>query len=192
MITDVISRVLLVTSNIRGSSICFPKSLYKKTSNEIFVELKAIVKTGASKVQESLTRPTSVCYDRSAVTACIKQPALTHTPTPPRGREEKDATKTNFSSCSDHSWIKNDRYIFFPYFRVWVFLFFFFFCELLSLQHNTLVLWYTQTFHQITKETNDQHGIKKWPSKIHCHSHVYLYFAWNTETTCTYSRTWPF
>ena len=29
----------------------------------------------------------------------------------------------NFSSCSDHSWIINDCYIFFPYLRVWVFLF---------------------------------------------------------------------
>ena len=33
IITDVLSRVSLVTSNIRGSSICSPKSLYKKTSN---------------------------------------------------------------------------------------------------------------------------------------------------------------
>ena len=29
----------------------------------------------------------------------------------------------NFSSCSDHSWIINDCYIFFPYLRVSVFLF---------------------------------------------------------------------
>ena len=29
----------------------------------------------------------------------------------------------NFSSCSDHSWIINDCYIFFPYLQVWVFLF---------------------------------------------------------------------
>ena len=45
-------------------------------------------------------------------------------PTPPRGRE-KNVTKMNFSSCNDHSpkWIINDCYIFFPYLRVWVFLF---------------------------------------------------------------------
>ena len=35
IITDVSSHVSLVTSNIRGSSICPPKSLHKKTSNEI-------------------------------------------------------------------------------------------------------------------------------------------------------------
>ena len=68
IITDVSSRVSLVTSNIRGSSICSPKSLYKKTSNEILAELKAIVKTGVLKVLEAPTRPTPVCYDLSAVT----------------------------------------------------------------------------------------------------------------------------
>ena len=39
IITDVLSCVSLVTSNIRGSSICSPKSLCKKTSNEILAEL---------------------------------------------------------------------------------------------------------------------------------------------------------
>ena len=50
IITDALSRVSLVTSNIRVSSICSPKSLYKKTSNEILAELKAVVKTGTLKV----------------------------------------------------------------------------------------------------------------------------------------------
>ena len=120
IITDVLSRVSLVTSNIRGSSICSPKSLYKKTSNDILAELKAVVKTGALKVP----RPWPVLA-QSATTCqvCVKQPALTHTPSPPRGREKKDATEMNFSSCSDHSWIINACYIFFPYLRVWVFLF---------------------------------------------------------------------
>ena len=36
-ITDLWSPVSLVTSNIRGSSICSPKSQYKKTSTEILV-----------------------------------------------------------------------------------------------------------------------------------------------------------
>ena len=58
IITDVLSRVLLVTSNIRGYSIRSPKSQYKKTSNEILAELKAVVKTGALKVAEAPTRPT--------------------------------------------------------------------------------------------------------------------------------------
>ena len=56
-----------MTSNIRGSSICSPKSLYKKTSNEILAELKAVVKTGPLKVPEAPTRPTLVCYDLSAM-----------------------------------------------------------------------------------------------------------------------------
>ena len=64
IITDVLSRVSLVTWNFRGSSICSPKSLYKKTSNEILTELKAVVKTGALKVPEAATRPTPVCYNR--------------------------------------------------------------------------------------------------------------------------------
>ena len=53
IITNVSSRVSAVISNIRGSSICSPKSLYKKTSNEILAELKAVVKTGALKVPRS-------------------------------------------------------------------------------------------------------------------------------------------
>ena len=51
--------------NIQGSSICSPKSLYMKTSNEILAELKAVVKTGALKVPEALTHPTPISYDRS-------------------------------------------------------------------------------------------------------------------------------
>ena len=51
IITEELSRVSLVISNIRGYSICFPKSLYKKTtSNEILGELKAAFKSGESKV----------------------------------------------------------------------------------------------------------------------------------------------
>ena len=87
IITDVLSRVLLVTSNIRGSPICSTKSLYKKTSNEILRELKAAFKTGESKVSRPLSVLPSLLWQ-----AGVKQPALTHTPSPPRGREKKDAT----------------------------------------------------------------------------------------------------
>ena len=70
IINDVLSRVSLVTSNIRGSSICSPKSHYKKTSNEILAELKAVVKTGVLKVprprpvlpQSATTYLSGVCY----------------------------------------------------------------------------------------------------------------------------------
>ena len=57
-----------------------------------------------------------VCYDSQL---------LPTPPSPPRGREKKNVTKMNFSSCNDHSpkWIINDWYIFVPYLRVWVFLF---------------------------------------------------------------------
>ena len=49
IITDELSRVSLLTLNIRGSSIFSPKSLYKKISNEILAELKAVVKKGVLK-----------------------------------------------------------------------------------------------------------------------------------------------
>ena len=109
IITDVSSRVSLAISNFRGSSICSPKSLYKKTSNEILGELKAVVKTGALKVPEA--RPV---LPQSAATdllwqACVKQPALTHTPR----HHQEEGKRRNFSSCSDHSWIKTTA-IFFP------------------------------------------------------------------------------
>ena len=130
IITDLSSRVSLVTSNVRGSSIRSPKSLYKKTGNEILAELKAVVKTSALRFLKSPTRPVPVCYGRSVWQACVKQPAFTHTTSPPRGREEKGATKTNFSSCRDHSWIKTTAI-----FSTLTFEFeYFLFCELLSLQ----------------------------------------------------------
>ena len=89
IITDVSSRVSLVTSNIRGSSICSPKSLFKKTSNEILAELKAVVKTGALKVPEAPTRPTPVYYDLSAVTGVFRTASShTHPVTTERKGEE--------------------------------------------------------------------------------------------------------
>ena len=77
------------------------------------------------------TRPTPVCYELSVWRVSNIQPSL------PRGREKKDSAKMNFSSCSNHSWIKNDCYIFSLTFEFE----YFFFCWLLSLQHNTLGLW---------------------------------------------------
>ena len=138
IITDELSRVSRETSNIRGSSICSPKSLYKKTSQDILGELKAAFKTGASKVPRP--RPVLPSLLRPICQACVNSQLSSTPPSPPRGREKKNVTKMNFSSCNDHSpkWIINDCYIFFPYLRVWVFLF----LRLLSLQHNTLVLCY--------------------------------------------------
>ena len=111
-----------MTSNIRGSSICFPKSLYKKTSNEILAELKAVVKTGALKIPRPRPVPTPVCYDLSVRRVSNSQlsPTLRHHQEEGRRRTQ---LKWTFSSCRDHSWIINDCYIFFPYLRVWVFLF---------------------------------------------------------------------
>ena len=106
-----------------GSSICSPKSLYKKTSHEFMRELEAVFKTGPSKV----SRPRTVLPGllRLICQACVNS-QLSPTPlSSPRGRAKKNVTKMNFSSCNDHSpkWIINDCYIFFPYIRVWVFLF---------------------------------------------------------------------
>ena len=122
-----------MTANFRGYSIYSPKSLYKKTSNGILRGLKAAFKTGESKVPRPLSVLPSLIWQ-----ACVKQPALTHTPSQLSGREKKDATKMNFSSCSDHSWVKTTAI-----FSSLTFEFeYFFFSGLLSLQHKTLVLWY--------------------------------------------------
>ena len=104
IIADVISHVSPVTLNICGSSICSPKFLYKKTSNEILGELKAVVKTGSwgpDLSYPSLLQP--ICCDR-----CVSNSQLSHTPHhyPEEGR------RTNFSSCSDHSWIKTTAIFF--------------------------------------------------------------------------------
>ena len=78
--TDVISRVSLVTSYIHESSTCSPKSLYKKTSNEILavMRVEGSIKTGALKVPEAPTSHTQVCYDPSSVTG-MWQTASSHT-----------------------------------------------------------------------------------------------------------------
>ena len=107
IITDVISRVSLVTSNICESSICSSKSPYKKTSNEILAELKAVIKTGALKVPEAPTRHTPVWYDRSAVTS-VCQTASSHT----HCHHREEGKRRNFSSCSDHN--RKTTAIFFP------------------------------------------------------------------------------
>ena len=66
-----------MTSNIWGSSICSPKSLYKKTSQEILAELKAVVKTGALKVPSP--RPVLPQYATTFLSGVCQQSALTRT-----------------------------------------------------------------------------------------------------------------
>ena len=91
IITDVSSCVSIVTSNIRGSSICSPKSLYKKTSDEILAELKVVAETGAFKVPEAPTRHAPVCYNPSAVTS-VCQKASSHTHPIATERKGKEGT----------------------------------------------------------------------------------------------------
>ena len=136
-----------MTSNIWGSSICSPKSLYKKTSNGILAELKAVVKTSALTVSEAPTRPTPVCYDLCAMTGvCQTASSHPHSVTTERKGEEGRNKKMNFSSCRDHSWIKTTAI-----FSSLTFEFgYFFFCRLLSLQHKMLVLWYKMTLDELT------------------------------------------
>ena len=115
--------VSLVTSNIRGSLICSPKSLYKKTSHEILAELKAVFKTGTSKVLRP--RPVLPSLLRPICQVCVNSQL---SPTPAiatKRKREEECNKTNFSSCNNCSpkWIINDYYIFFPNLWVWVFLF---------------------------------------------------------------------
>ena len=109
IITDVLSRVSLVTSNIRGSSICSPKSLYKKTSNAILGRVEGSCQNGCVKgcggpdpSYPSLLRP--ICCDRR-----VSNSQISHTPR----HHREEGRRKNFLSCSDHSWMKTTA-IFFP------------------------------------------------------------------------------
>ena len=77
-----------MTSNILGFSISSPKSLYKKTSQEILAELKAVFKTGASKVQETPTRPIQPVTTQ--LSGACQQPAITDN----RRRHEEERGRT--------------------------------------------------------------------------------------------------
>ena len=112
IITAVLSRVSLVTSNIRGSSICSPKSLCKKTSNKIFGRVEGSCQNGCVKGSEVPTCPTPVGYDLSVRRVSNSQLS----PTPRHQREEG-------RRWTQLKWIKNIFKNFFPYLRVWVFLF---------------------------------------------------------------------
>ena len=107
-----------------GDLRCVPQNLYiRKQVRRFLGELKVAFKTGESKVPRPL--PVLLSLLRPSCQACINSQLSPTPPTPPRGREKKNVTKMNFSSCNDHSskWMINDCYIFFPYLRVWVFLF---------------------------------------------------------------------
>ena len=121
-----------VFTRVRGADVSFRDVTIKipdrgcewRHAPEAWTEILKKVRVEGSfqnrwvKGSKAPTRPT-----QSAMTGVCQEPALTHTLSPPRRREKKDATKMNFSSCSNHSWIINDYYIFFPYLLVWVFLF---------------------------------------------------------------------
>ena len=114
IITDVLSRVSLVTSNIQGSSICSRKSLNKKTSDEILVELKAVVKTGALKIPEALTHPTPICYDLSAMTSVCQTASFHPHPVTTERKGEEGRNKNEHFELQRSQLNKNDCYIFFP------------------------------------------------------------------------------
>ena len=123
IITDVSSCVSLVTSNIRGSLICSLKSLYKKTSNEILGRVEGSCQNGCVKGSggpdpsyPSLLRP--IRCDRH-----VSYSRLSHT----LRHYREEGRRRNFSSCSDHSWIKTTAIFSSLTFE------YFFFCELLSL-----------------------------------------------------------
>ena len=101
IITDVSSKVSLVTSNVRGSLIRSPKSLYKKTGNEILQSWRQLSKRGVKgsggpdRSYTSLLQ--SICCDRR-----VSNSQLSHT----HRHLREEGRRRNFSSCSDHSWIK--------------------------------------------------------------------------------------
>ena len=101
-----------------------PKSLYKKTSQKILESWRQLSKQARQKVP--WPRPVLPSPLRPICQASVNSQLSPTPPSPPRGREKKNVTKMNFSSCDNHSpkWIINNCYIFFPYLRVWVFFFF--------------------------------------------------------------------
>ena len=125
--------------------------LYKKTSNEILAELKAVVKTVALKVLEVRHILSQAAATDLLWQACVKQPALTHTPR----HHREEGRRRNFSSCSDDSRIKTTAI-----FSTLTFEFeYFFFRELLSLQHKTMVLWYSTSIkknQRLKSKTNER------------------------------------
>ena len=127
IITDELSRVSRQFHwwhRIFGDLRFVPQNLYiRKQVRRFWAELKAAFKTGASKVLRP--RPVLPSLLRPICQACVNSQLSPTPPSPPRGREKKNVTKMNLSSCNDHSpkGIINNCYIFFPYLRVWVFLF---------------------------------------------------------------------
>ena len=102
----------------------FPKISIEENKSGDFGRVEGSFQNRRVKGSEAPTCPTQLL--RPICQACVNsQLSPSPPPTPPRGREKKNVTKMNFSSCSDHSpkGMINDCYIFFPYLRVWVFLF---------------------------------------------------------------------
>ena len=97
-----------------------PQNLYKKQVRR-FWRVESSFQNRRIKTSRGPDPCYPVCYDRRMSTASSH-------PHRSRLQEEgrrNDVTKMNFSSCNDHSpkWIINNCDIFFPYLRVWVFLF---------------------------------------------------------------------
>ena len=113
-----------------------PQNLYiRKQVRRFWESRRQLSKQARQKV--SRPRPILPSLLRPICQACVNSQLSPTPPSPPRGREKKNVTKMNFSSCNDHSpkWIINDCYIFPLTFEFE----YFFFCGLLSLKHNTLV-----------------------------------------------------
>ena len=127
IITDELSRVsrqFYWWHRTFGDLRFVPQNLYiRKQVRKFWKSWRQLSKQARQKVPRS--RPVLPRLLRSICQACVNSQLSPTPPSPPRGREKKNVTKMNFSSCNDHSpkWIKNDCYIFFPYLRVWVFLF---------------------------------------------------------------------
>ena len=126
IITDVLSRVSRLFPwwhRTFGDLRFVPQNLYiRKQVQEILESWRQLSKRMRQKVPRPrlvLTSLLPICL------ACVNNQLSPTPPSPPRGREKKNVTRMNFSSCNDQSpkWIINDCYIFFPYLRVWVFLF---------------------------------------------------------------------
>ena len=139
------------------------QNLYIRKQVKRFWKVEGSCQNGCVKGSEVPTRATPVCYDLSVGRVSNSQ-LLPTPPSPPIGREKKDATKMNFSSCSDSSWIINDCYICFTYLRVWVFLFLrtsFFTAQIVGpMEHRSIKI---KVFVQITFASEEKFSTRHSP-----------------------------
>ena len=150
-----------------------PQNLYIRKQIRRFRRVEGSCQNGCVKGSEAPTRPTPVCFNLSV--------RRMSTVSSHQHRWQKWTFRV---ATIIAQWTINDCYIFFPYRRVW----YFFFCGLLSLQHNTLVLCYTRSVYIDWKLVNFTNGCTENQDTLLVHiTIVYANFALRLCWTQEYS-----